>query len=71
MNSSNVITDVVPATTSPTLKLEWDMYIKRKRTGFYQCIFLVPFVEGAKVLYKLLWLLAVVGSQCHKSNALA
>ena len=54
MNSSNVITDVVPATTSPTLKLEWDMYIKRKRTGFYQCIFLVPFVEGAKVLYKLL-----------------
>ena len=72
MNSSNVVTGVVPTTTSPTLKSEWEKYIKRKRTEFYQCIFFfVPLVDGVKALYKLLWLLAIVGSQCHRSNAFA
>ena len=30
VNSSDVVTDVVPATTPPTPKLQWEKYIKRK-----------------------------------------
>ena len=71
VNSFDVVTGAVPATISPTPKLEWEKYIKKKWAGLYQCIFLVPFVDDVKALYRLLWLLAVVGGQCHRSNAFA
>ena len=62
---SNMDTGVVPATTSSTPKLEWrERYSKRKLVELSQSIFLVPFVDNVKALYRLLWILAVVDSQC-------
>ena len=59
--SSNMDTGVVPVTTSPTPKLErMGRYSKRKLAELSQSIFLVPFVDNVKVLYKLLWILAIV-----------
>ena len=71
VDSSNVDTSVVSATTSPTPKLEWGKNIKRKWAELYQCIFLVPFVDDVKALYRLFWILAIVGSQYFSSNASA
>ena len=69
---SNMDTGVVPATTSPTPKLErMGRYSKRKLAELSQSIFLVPFVENVKVLYKLLWILAIVDSQYLNGNASA
>ena len=72
---SNMNTGVVPATTSPTPKLEWrERYSKRKLAELSQSIFLVPFVDNVKALYRLLWILAVIDSldsQCLNGNASA
>ena len=65
-------TGVVSATTSPTPKLEWrERYSKRKLAELSQSIFLVPFVENVEALYRLLWILAIVDSQCLNGNASA
>ena len=69
---SNMDTDVVPATTSPTPKLEWrERYSKRKLAELSQSIFPVPFVDNVEALYRLLWILAIVDSQCLNGNASA
>ena len=66
---SNMDTGVVPATTSPMPKLEWrERYSKRKLVELSQSIFLVPFVDNVKALYRLFWILAVVDSQCLNGN---
>ena len=65
-------TSVVPATTSLMPKLEWkERYSKRKLAELSQSIFLVPFVDNVEALYRLLWILAVVDSQCLNGNASA
>ena len=47
VDPSNMDTGVVPATTSPTPKLEWrERYSKRKLAELSQSIFLVPFEIG-------------------------
>ena len=52
---SNMDTGVVPVTTSPTPKLErMGRYSKRKLAELSQTIFLVPFVDNVKALYRLL-----------------
>ena len=43
VDPSNMDIGVVSATTSPTPKLEWGNYIKRKWTGLYQCVFFCTF----------------------------
>ena len=59
---SNMVTGVVPATTSPTPKLEWrEGCFKKELAGLSQN-FRVPFVDNVEVLYRLLWILAVVDS---------
>ena len=69
---SNMDTGVVPATTSPTPKLEWrERCSKKELAELSQSIFLVPFVDNVKALYRLLWILAVVDSQCLNGNASA
>ena len=69
---SNMDTGVVLATTSLTPKLEWrERYSKRKLAELSQSIFLVPFVDNVKALYRLLWILAVVDSQYFNGNASA
>ena len=48
---SNMDNGVVPATMSPTPKLEWrERYSKRKLAELSQSIFLVPFVENVEAL---------------------
>ena len=65
-------TSVVPAITSLTPKLEWkERYSKRKLAELSQSIFLVPFVDNVKALFRLLWILAIVDSQCLNGNASA
>ena len=69
---SNMDIGVVPATTSLTPKLEWrERYSKRKLAELSQSIFLVPFVDNVEALYRLLWILAIVDSQCLNGNASA
>ena len=68
---SNMDIDVVPATTSPMPKLEWRKRCSKKElVELYQNIS-VPFVDNVEALYKLLWILAVVDSQCLNGNASA
>ena len=69
---SNMDTDVMSATTSPTPKLEWrERRSKIKLAELSQSIFLVPFVDNVKALFRLLWILAIVDSQCLNGNASA
>ena len=64
---SKVVTSVVPATMSPMPKSEWKekYFLKEKRTVVSQRVFIrifyVPYVDNVGALYRLPWILAVVG----------
>ena len=68
---SNMATGVVPATTSPTPKLEWKEICSIKELVELSQNFQVPFADNVEALYRLLWILAVVNSQCLNGNASA
>ena len=53
---------VVPATTSPTPKLEWKERCSKKDLAELSQNFQVPFVDNVEALYRLLWILAIVDS---------
>ena len=53
-------TSVVPATTSPTPKSKWKNTLRKELAQLYQN-FQVPFVDNVGALYRLPWILAVVG----------
>ena len=57
---SNMNTGVVPATTSPTSKSKWKNTLRKELAQLYQN-FQVPFVDNVGALYRLPWILAVVG----------
>ena len=57
---SNMVTDVVPATTSPTPKLKWKERCSKKDLAELSQNFQVPFVDNVEALYRLLWILAIV-----------
>ena len=71
VGSSNMDTGVVPATTSPTSKLEWRERCSKKELAELSQNIFVPFVDNVEALYRLLWILAVVNSQCLNGNASA
>ena len=62
---------MVPATTSPTPKLEWREKCSGKELAELFWNISVPFVDNAEALYRLLWILIVVDSQCLNGNASA
>ena len=68
---SNMDTGVVPATTSPTPKLEWRERCSKKEIAELSQNISVPFVDNVEALYRLLWILAIVDSQCLNGNAFA
>ena len=68
---SNMDTGVVPATTSPMPKLEWRERCSKKELAESSQNISVPFVDNVEALYRLLWILAVVDSQCLNGNASA
>ena len=57
---SNMNTGVVPATMSPTPKSKWKNTLRKELAQLYQN-FQVPFVDNVGALYRLPWILAVVG----------
>ena len=71
VGSSNMDTSVVPATTSLTPKLEWREKCSEKELAELFWNISVPFVNNAEALYRLLWILTVVDSQCLNGNAFA
>ena len=62
---------MVFATMSPTPKLEWREICSKKELAELSQNISVPFVDNAEALYRLLWILAVVDSQCLNGNAFA
>ena len=58
----NMVTGVVPATMSPTPKLEWRERCSKKELARLSQNFQVPFVDNVEALYRLLWILAVIDS---------
>ena len=59
---SNMDIGVVPATMSPTPKLEWRERCSKKELAELSQNISIPFVDNVEALYRLLWILAVIDS---------
>ena len=59
---SNMATGVVPATTSLTPSQNGKKNVLRKELAELYQNFQVPFVDNVETLYRLPWILAIVGS---------